>query len=258
MQLTTPEVIKFQNPPPLFGEYDEFRLGLKEGILTVEMKKHYATVQEARDLVERFLKDWSLFFALDLGLDAIPMKFVFENAHQIDRSPSPQILGQVSAQGHIELGGLKVQGFGTCTPPVHKEYPPPPSGFRASPDVETMWFRYRQCIDGKEPLASMGYFCLSMLQWSTGSKKARAMAAQMYKIDEDVLKKLGELTSERGAPSEARKLDTTATLVPLTETEQRWLRQAVKRMILRKGEYDHDPAHATSLNQIGMSQLPEL
>ncbi|MEJ7637631.1 MAG: hypothetical protein WKF75_06475 [Singulisphaera sp.] len=141
-----------------------------------------------------------------LGLDRMPMEFVFKGAHWIDRNSPPHMAGAVNAAAHITLGATLVC-VGVVTPLVHKAYPQPPAKFKASTDVESMWTRYLQHIEGKEPLASMGYFCLSLLQWSTRSKKATTVASQMYNIDKGVLDKLGELTSQRGTPMEARKLD---------------------------------------------------
>jgi hypothetical protein len=251
-----PEVVSFENPPPLVHETEAFRLRLEGGVLTVELKEHYMTAPEARARVEGYLRDWSLFSALDF--DSIPMDFTFENTLLIDRNPSPQVPGRVTGEVHVVSGPVTIQAYGTVTPPVRKEYPKPPSVFRSSPDVETMWFRYRQHVEGKEPLASMGYFCLSVLQWSTGAKDATSVASQMFNIDKEVLDKLGNLTSLRGTPLEARAFKRRATLSAFTDAERRWVRQTVKRLILRKGEYDYDSSNGASLPQISMADLPQL
>ena len=161
-----PGVVSFENPPPLVHETEAFRLRLEGGVLTVEMKGHYPTAREARTSVEGYLRDWTLFSALDF--DSIPMDFIFENARLIDRNPLPQVPGHVTGEAHLVMGPFTIQAYATVTPPARKEYPKPPSGFRASPDVETMWLRYRQHVEGKEPLASMAYACLTIMQGSTG------------------------------------------------------------------------------------------
>jgi len=255
----SPGVVRFDNPPPLVHETDTFRLRLTEGVLAVEMKAHFSTAEEARTPVERFLTDWTLFAALDF--DTIPMKFTFQSAHQIDRNPPPQAPENVTAEAHITVGRVAVQGLATFTPPMRNKYPSIPAAFKASPDVETMWFRYRLHVEGREPIASMAYACLTILEGSTGlsgKKGARDEAAHRYKVDREVLKMIGETTSKKGAPYEARKLDAEATRSPLTDSERRWLRHAIKRLIQRKAEYDSDPTRGSSLSQITMADLPPL
>ena len=73
-----------------------------------------------------------------------------------------------------------------------------------------------------------------------------------------MLDTLGQITSAKGGPDEARKFDAGAMGNPLTDAERCWVRHAVKRIILRKAEYDYDPANSTSLPQITMADLPKL
>ncbi|MDQ3257297.1 MAG: hypothetical protein M3R15_25990, partial [Acidobacteriota bacterium] len=123
--------------------------------------------------------------------------------------------------------------------------------------VETMWFRYEQHLQDRETYESLGYFSLRLMQWSTRvGIGARDAASRMYNIDRDILDKLGKLASERGSQGDARKLDSGSTLIPLTDIERQWIREAVKMLIRRKGEYDFDPASAASLKQITMADLP--
>jgi hypothetical protein len=138
-----------------------------------------------------------------------------------------------------------------------KNYPPPPSNFKASPDVETMWWRYQNHLQGKEPIQAMGYFCLTLIEHTAGSKQSRKKAAKMYKIDHKVLHKLGVLTSEKGTQYDARKASD-SNYEPLTDLEKVWIKDAVKKMIWRKGEYDYNPTEANSLAEITMSDLPKL
>jgi hypothetical protein len=252
-----PSQLSFESPPPLFQEYDAFGIRLENGILTVEMKEHHASVESAKEKVEGFIRDWMIYAAFDFDWDLL--NFEYENAEVIDRKPSPRVPGQITGDGNITLPMLTCKGTGTVHPLKLSEYPAPPARFRATPDVETMWFRYQQHLQDKETYQSLGYFCLSLVQWSTGvGKGARCAASRMYNIDRDVLDKLGELTSERGTQREARKLDSGSTLVPLTDVERRWIREALKMLIRRKGEYDFEPATGASLKQITMTDLPKL
>jgi hypothetical protein len=125
----------------------------------------------------------------------------------------------------------------------HASYPAPPNGFKPSPDVETMWLRYQFYRDQREPLLSMAYVCLSLLEGTTGTKHgARTSVCTKYKIDQAVRDKFGDLVSEHGDASEARKLDFGVSRQPLTHAQRVWIDQVVKALIRRKAEYDFDPS----------------
>lgn len=252
-----PSQLIFESPPPLFQEYDAFHIRLENGTLTVEMKEHHASVKSAKEKIEGFIRGWVIYAAFDFDWNLL--KFEYEDAEVIDRNPSPRVPGQITGHVNITLPMPTSKGTGTVHPLKLSEYPAPPTRFRATPDVETMWFRYQQHLQDKETYQSLGYFCLSLMQWSTGrGKGARAAASRTYNIDRDVLDKLGELTSKRGTQRDARKLDSDSTLISLTDAERRWIREALKMLIRRKGEYDFDPAIAASLKQITIADLPKL
>lgn len=254
---TNPVQFVFKNPPALLREYDGFRIQMEGGILTVEMKEHHASVQSAKEKAEVFIRAWEVHSAFDFDWDFL--RFEYEDAEIIDRNPSPRVPGQST----VNINCTLPMDIGECAATVHPyqltEYPAPPTRFKVSPDVETMWFRYQQHLQDKETYQSMGYFCLSMMQWSIGIKKgARDEVSRQYKVDRDVLDKLSELTSVKGTPMDARKLGSGSTLVPLTDSERRWIRETVKTLIRRKGEYDFDPSTASLLRQIRMADLPQL
>jgi hypothetical protein len=247
----------FENPPPLFQEYDAFTIRLENENLTVEMKEHFPTVESAKKKVEEFLRDWLNYARFDFEWDLLYFKY--ESAEVIDRNPPPTLPGQCTFDGNVVAPMPTCKATFTTGPIKVSQYPAPPTRFRASPDLETMWFRYQQHLHDKETYQSLGYFCLSLMQWSTGvGKGARDAASRIYNIDRGVLDKLGELTSERGTQRDARKLDSGSTLVPLTDVESRWIRETVKMLIRRKGEYDFEPATGTSLKRITMTHLPKL
>lgn len=257
------EVVQFNDPPPLAEEEVGFSYLLENGILTVTMKEHHDTAEAARSAVVGFLEAWRIVAALDL--DRIPMDFVFEGAKLVDRNPPSPELGIVG-EGSVSLRSITCDGTGsvTQTPLVRREYPRPPKGFKASPDVKTLWDRYQRHTEDKEPRQAMAYFCLTVVESSAGTSKPakpfksrdRDDAAKMYNIEPKVLYKLGELTAEtRGTLQDVRKRKAGVTPTPLNADEQRWLTAAVKMLIRRKGEYDHNPAAAFTLRQITMGDL---
>ena len=91
-------------------------------------------------------------------------------------------------------------------------------------------------LQGREPLASMAYFCLTMLE----DKKDRMTAARKYGIDREVLTKIAKLSSEKGG-QEARKAR--GINRELTPSETRFLQKAIPALIRRAAEVAHDCKH---------------
>jgi hypothetical protein len=247
-QLRPGEGLSFNSPPPLDVNNTAFRLRLDNGLLAVEMNEHHATEAEAKKCVEPWLRAWEIETNLRLGKGMI--RFEFQRSEIIDRNPPPPGEPRViTASGAISCGAT-VSARGHV---VHAQYPPPPMRFRATPDVETMWNRYLGYLDGKEPLLSMAYLCLTVLEGSTRAKKTKVRKAvcTMYNIDHPVRKKLGDIVSERGSSEEARKLGSGATRTPLTEKEKQWVEEVIKALIRRKAEYDADSSAPLPLITMG-------
>jgi len=251
------DLIEFQDdPPPITKEYDTFRIRLEDEILTVEMIEHYASIEEARKIIDPLLNDWTTYYAIKYDRRIIDFEFDHDNYEIIDRNPRPCTTKVIYGYMNAMLPQLYAEGQGTVTL-VLKNYLDPPSNFKASPDVETMWWRYQNHLQGKEPIQGMGYFCLTLIEHTAGSKQSRKKAAKMYKIDHEVLDKLGNLTTNKGTQYDARKASD-SNYEPLTDLEKIWIKDAVKKMIWRKGEYDYNPTEANSLAEITMSDLPKL
>jgi hypothetical protein len=133
---------------------------------------------------------------------------------------------------------------------VHDRFPEPPARFRLSPLADMMYQRYRIYRAGRESLTGAAYWCLSVLEYSA---RGRADAAELYRIDMKVLRKLGELCGHRG--------DVTGRYPyggadPLKPPEREWIRAVVRRLILRAGEYAFDPV--SKLPLITMTDFPPL
>jgi hypothetical protein len=253
-KLHTREHLSFKAPAPLDGETDAFRMRLADGALTFEMKEHHATEESARKRVEPWLRAWEIDTDLRDGRGSI--RFKFDRSQIIDRNPPPPGSPR-DVVAHVATIRLSLTAGAAKVHVTRASYPPIPTRFVASPDVETMLMRYQMYLDGKEPLLSMANACMTLLEGSTGAtSNIRQAFCQTYTIARDVREKLGYIVSERGGPDEARKLGTSATKTPLTGKEKQWVKDVVKALIRRKAEYDADPA--APLPQITMADFVTL
>jgi hypothetical protein len=240
--------VEYQTPPPVTVQRPEFRILVSSNRAVVEMIGHTATEEDARTLIEPYLRAWEIWAAANDRHSGVPMIFVFEGAEIVDRRPDPTP-GSVSGAARLSRGVRRVPASISVTV-VATAYPSAPQGFEASPDVEVMWLRWNLYRQGREPLASMAYFCLTVIEASVRGKVGRGernAAAGMYGIGRDVLDRLGELVSVAGAASERRKQAESAKgqkVDPYKQEEIRWMEAVVKALIVRIGERAFDPSQA--------------
>lgn len=240
----TSDYVVYRNPPPVSWSTPIFNGELSDGLLTCKMKEHFASVHEARDAVEPYLRAWEIQAALRGGIH--DLQFEYDKAEIIDRDPTP---------GIVELSGnslLSLTSSATLAV-LRNKYPSPPSNFQIKPDIESIWLRYRRYREGSgEPLQSMAYFCLTVAELDAGGGRGRVCAK--YQIDKLVRSKLGDLTSDAGDSTEARKRSAKSTGQPLTGAEKAWIEAVLKELMLRMGEYD--PSQPKLL--LTMNDLPSL
>lgn len=255
-RLQTGETLEFDDPPPLEQENDALRLRLAEDVLTVWPKEHYAREDEARVAIEPYLRAWEISEALHRG-GRQEMRFVFESSRVVDRDPPPPCSPQVVQLSGVSVGSSAVVGVPTVISWV-RCYPDPPEGFVASPEVEFMLGRYDQYLRHREPLLAMAYACLTRLEHEArhtqGGGTLRRKAAREYRVDEDVLSKLGHLTTVLGDETGARKVETQSENRPPTNREQRWIEGCMLALIRRAGQRAADPQKPLPL--ITMADLP--
>lgn len=239
--------VTYENPPPVEFETGEARFRLAEGKLNCELKSHFSTQEEARAVVAPILRAWEVDG--DLRWNRGELRFDFEGADIIDRSPLPP--GVVRGHGIALLGMASLAAVGTVSVHVTRaRYPGPPGTFRLNLDAESIFLRYQNYLDGREPFLSMAYFCLTVLQAKAGG---RVSAAKEYRIDKPVLNKIGELTTKRGDSSSARKA-VAKSARQLTGAERAWLEAVLKEFIWRLG----DTRPAATLPLITLANLPML
>ena len=240
------ETVNYDKASPLEYETASFKVSVKRCQARFEMKEHFSTVEQAREVVEPFNRQWELTTALDR--DPGEFELVFLDAVVEDRKPPPGVVLAPPSGALTLLGELPSLVVGRNT------YPEPPTNVAMDADVEAMFLHYSRYREGKEPLAHMAYFCLTVLERATGARRDRRLAMQgKFGIEVTVSNTLGDLSSEKGG-SEARKNEGRSH--EFTAKERNWIEQATKRMIRRAAEVAHDPAAAAS--HITMGDLPKL
>lgn len=220
--------IEFVEVAPIEVETNAFRARLSAGKLVLEMHVHFASESDARSVTDPFVKGWAIASGLRRGRPEI--SFEFESAEIIDRSPPSNggNYGLVAAQLAVP------QLYATATShPIRTGYPRAAPKFLASREVEILWARHQAYIEGREPLTSMAYFCLTFVQTVAGGGNDRA--AKKYKISRKVFDRIGALTGTRGDYLTVRKVVDSQLPRPLTQDDLRWLEAAVRVIIWRMG-----------------------
>ena len=233
--------VSYEIAKPFVRDEPAFRVKVKDEEVCFKLKEHYAKEAEARKSIDEYIRAWELDAGLRHGPDYFKLKF--DRAKIVDRNPTP---GEISLSANITSGAPRMSATLTIAPP---DYPSPPSSLSIDANVQTMYDRYINHLRGRESLVSMAYFFLTIFEDTAKTRKA---AAQYYKIGSRVLNKIGELSTKKGGPLEARKrggIDN-----DLTEQERSFLQEAVKKMIYRAAEKANDPTK--NLNQITLSDLP--
>lgn len=242
--------VDYREAKSLIHDEPAFRLEVKDNQARFELKDHYATEEDARKTIKEYVRTWEFDACLEHGPDSFRLQF--DSAEIVDRNPPAPTPGTKDIAVTIR-GGIGT--WSVALTKVALSYPAPSSGvnFR-DPNVQTMHQRYMGYRQGYEPLASMAYFCLSILEHSMGAKKkGRRAAAHEYKIDFSVLDRIGKLSSEKGG-SDARKADGVDD--DFTSQEIAFLRQAIKKMIRRAAEKAHSPDK--EFPQISLSDLQKI
>jgi hypothetical protein len=254
--LETGNGLNFQDPPPVEDENDAFRMVLNNGVAMFSMKGHHPTEESARQAVEEYLRAWELDVALQY--DSSEMRFVFDRSSIVDRDPPPASSGTPQTV-ELEAAAIAV-GVASVDLTVHRrQYPRPPSDFVADTDARSMWEQYERYKQGRDRLLPMAYSCLTRLEYRARNhpdRRKRMRVASMYRVDYEVLHKLGELTNTLGDEVEARKLTPQSQLRAPTVQEITWIEAALRLLIRRAGQYAADPQRKWP--QLTMSDLPEL
>ena len=237
----------YDKAPPISGETDDFSWRLNKDRLAVVMKIYFATEHEARQIVDKYLDGWEIAIGLYHGPESL--KFAFERAKFIDLQ-LPNENGMTDSEASIDANSTTLDAVVHAS---HDEFLPPFQNFKVSPEVEMMYMRYKLYREGRETLLGTAHWCYTLMEYAAGG---RSEAADQYRIDYRVLRRLGEICGNRRAVNEARKLEGNAGINQLKPSEREWVRAVVKRLILRVGEYAYDPF--SKLPLLTMADFPSI
>jgi hypothetical protein len=237
--------VSYDKAEPFTDDLPEFRIRIEGRTATIEPKEHFATVEEARQVVEPSLRAWELDTAL--SHDANVLQFTYATAKMIDRKPTPGVAADVSAKGV----GARVTV--NVILPLERYATPPLSGLAVEPgsDVAAMFDTWRRYKAGQARLGDTADFCRGALEKGGG----RQAAAQRYRIDRAVINELGDLADKKGGP-DARKYKGYGR--PYTQTERAWLEAILKKLIRRAAEVAYDPNADRALITMTDPDLPRL
>ena len=226
--------VDYRKAESIDHEEAEFRVKIANEEVRFELKEHYATEDAARKAIEDYIRDWEFGAGLENGPSCFKLKF--DHAQIEDRNPTPGGL-ELHAQPlrfDMMVSKATLTVFRNC-------YPPPPSGLKITPDVQLMYDRYMDYLQGREKLLGMAFFCWSMVKDNTTD------------FSREVCNMISRISGGGGGPEHARKragIDED----PLTDQELRFFVEAIKAIIRRAAERAHDPDQ--NLPKISLSDLP--
>ena len=232
-------------PPPGEITYlvSDFQIAVEGLKVAFRPEKHFADRASARAKADAIVGAWELKLAMDLRTLGVALEYV--STDLVDRAPTPGVI-----EVQLEATALAtVTCAGTLTRTFRDYVPRPDADFIVTPNVESLWQRYRMHKEGKEPLLGMAYFCLTLVRSHAGGLGS---ASQAFNIELQLLRKIGELTSTRGDMRSARKMS--SAVQSLSSVEQSWVDEAVRSIILQVGRSSNGP----SSFKLRMAHLPAL
>lgn len=249
--------VDYEKAPSVHIDTDDFVLDLSGRELRATLKREYPTIDQARTMVEDYLRGWELIIGISEHPEAV--HFEYERAEIDEDEIDPETGHRVRlAKAHVETS----VSLSAVLRASRGQYPLPAEAFRVDSVVEAMYSRYSRYQARRELLTSMAYFCLTVLEQSVGGKRnlrgreRREETARTYGIAGGILTRLAVLCSEKGSDVEARKAPHGLAFIPLSEPERRWVLAAVRLLIRRAGEFAACPDK--QLAEITSQDLPSL
>ena len=248
--------IDYDNAVPLDYEDDLMEVRLEKIQLALRPKEHYSTAQEAREAFDGFIRKWEFDAGVEAGTRQFELKY--QDADIIDRNPKPPQPGVVTASAapvrfRVEISKPRV----TVGKPNYPSPPERPQLGSSNPMALAMLSRLDRYHLGRETLAAMSYFCLTVM-WDSakvakGTTNAMNATEEHYTISAKVQRKVSYLSTRKGG-NEARKGE--GLQQDFTEDERKLLLAAVQAFTRRVAERAANPT--AELKMITLADMPPL
>ena len=247
--------IDYDDAEPLEFENDDFSFAVDKKKITIHQKNHYSTQEEAQEAVEPFVRNWEFDAALSSGKSRF--RLTYAGADVIDRRPPPQPTGVVNLSANLLLG--PITGSARLRT-ARRSYPNPPVGQLLNVDVpyvQAMLSRLEMYYKGREPLVTMAYFCLTLLEDNvpkvSSEENKDKRTRDHFGISRQVLRQVRRLSSEKGGSAARKAVGFGA---KLTDEERTFLVAAARAFIRRAAERETNPN--LCLTQITLADLPSV
>ena len=243
--------VGYKSTAHLVREEDKFTITIEQKEVRFRLKEHHSTEESALQVVEQYVHRWEFSAGLARGPGAFRLKY--REPEIVDLEPTP---------GVVEIGGISRHAIraGGEISITYSEYPPPPVEICVSPNVQSMYDRFMKYHDRMEPLPSVAYFCVTVLDQESarlsgkGGKGSEKQTAQTCGISRKVLRKIRDLSTNKGGAAAARKAS--GLQLELTDQEVRFLKKAIRRIILRAAEVAHSTG--TTRDTLTLADLPKV
>jgi hypothetical protein len=237
---------RFERPAPRSGKMGSWDYLLDGGVLHLSATEEFRDRQLARDDVEPLLRSWET--AVELMTPPHRIRFEYDHSDIEELDPQPGFLNLYPEPAVLRVGTATADAMISRD---NAEYPQPNHAFQRTDLVERLLARLRRVRAGAAELPAAGYYVLDAIEHEFGGgSDRRRNAAIALNVDVEVLRKLGELTSQAD-PEIGRKA---GAMKRLTPDERTWIDAAIARLIQRAGEHPSGVA----LPPITMSDLPAL
>ncbi len=157
-KLITGDSNSYNNCEPIKYDCEDYKLELDNDELVYVMKKHFSTVKQAKEVVDKLIRSWVISAAITSEPGKLDFEFV--DADVIDRNPPKVKDGSVVINAEVSI--ITAMMLTPRLSIIESKYPAIPLDFQVNPEVETMWFRFNLYLEGKEMLLSMAYFLFEL------------------------------------------------------------------------------------------------
>lgn len=150
------EGVDYENAPIKEEEFQDFYVSLNKNEIIFKFKNYISTLEAAKEKVSIFLRNWEIFICLEGGPDEI--KCLFRAAEKSDDQEETNPSDSKTNIKEVYISEGVVVAEKVIVDISHGKFPNFPKMFARSPDVDSMYYRYKGYRLGRENLTAMGTF----------------------------------------------------------------------------------------------------